>query len=209
MRFSGIKRLAVLQGLKGAILEVEQGCREAVEVENGSLRLLLLKLFSFSPDVLLLDDVTEGLESSSCLWLESFLLEQELKILLLASHDRCFMDRLCNVVIAIHKSRCQVLPGSYSKAYLKGGDDLHFHSFSLHQPKSVGLRATQAACAFGALVAKDWKQGRVVDVGTGTGLLALILAQEVHRRGVSWSGNRCFKGRFERERLPKSSKAER
>ena len=162
------------------------------------IRLAMAKLMIWQPDVLLLDDVTEDLEredpkvsDEACNWLEDFLLSAGLKILLVASHDRSFMDRVCNRVISIQENKTSVLEGNYGRAYLAGGDFLHFHSFSLWQPKSSGLRATQAACAFASLVVEDfcsrWEKGvegtyRIVDVGTGTGILSLIVAQQWHRR---------------------------
>lgn len=168
------------------------------------IRLAMAKLMIWQPDVLLLDDVTEDLEDledpkvsdEACKWMEEFLLSAGLKILLVASHDRSFMDRVCNRVISIQENKTSVLEGNYGRAYLAGGDFLHFHSFSLWQPKSSGLRATQAACAFASLVVEDfcsrWEKGvdvegvcrtyRIVDVGTGTGILSLIVAQQWHRR---------------------------
>lgn len=168
------------------------------------IRVAIAKLMLWKPDVLLLDDVTEDLEkatsdvddiSKACSWLENFLLcAESLKIVLMASHDRSFMDKVCHGVIEICQENhvtTRVLEGNYGRAYLAGGDFLHFHSFSLWQPKSAGLRATQAACAFASLVVNDffldqdvtgipftWK---MVDVGTGTGILSLILAQQFHR----------------------------
>ena len=161
------------------------------------LRVAVAKLMIWKPDVLLLDDVTdlEGedwkvdqvdqIDLSAC-WMEKFLLSAGLKILLVASHDRSLMDKVCNRVIAIHDfHKTSVLEGNYGRAYLAGGDYLHFHSFSLWQPKSSGLRATQAACAFASLVAEDFcasEASKMVDVGTGTGILSLILAQQWQRR---------------------------
>ena len=167
------------------------------------IRVAMAKLMLWKPDVLLLDDVTEDLEKATsdvddinkaCSWLEDFLLSAEsLKIVLIASHDRSFMDKVCHKVIAIEENHytTRVLEGNYGRAYLAGGDFLHFHSFSLWQPKSSGLRATQAACAFASLVVKDFlcnkdvtdtdRKWKIVDVGTGTGILSLILAQQFHR----------------------------
>ena len=130
----------------------------------------------------LLDDVTDDLPAEACEALEDFLTAEPpiFRVILIASRDRTFMDKVCNKVIAIHAGGTKVLNGSYTKAYLAGGDFLHFRRFSLWQPKSSGLRATQAACAFASLVSRSLGQEplTLVDVGTGTGLLTLILAQE-------------------------------
>lgn len=166
------------------------------ELSAGTLlRVAMAKLMLWQPDVLLLDDVTDDLDDTAvgaCSWMEEFLLSKGLKILLVASHDRSFMDRVCNRVVAIQGNRTSLLEGNYGRAYL-AGDFLHFHSFSLWQPKSSALRATQAACAFASLVANDfcrtWEQQpegtcNIVDVGTGTGILSLIIAQQWSRFGA-------------------------
>eukprot|EP00438_Fugacium_kawagutii_P003425 Skav211339 [mRNA] locus=scaffold3120:305454:309829:+ [translate_table: standard] len=176
------------------ILQFElQPCDRLKELPPGTLlRVAMAKLMFWQPDVLLLDDVTDDLdEDAACSWMEDFLLSKGLKILLVASHDRSFMDRVCNRVVAIQGNRTDVLEGNYGRAYLSG-EFLHFHSFSLWQPKSSPLRATQAACAFASLVANDfcrtWEQRpegvcNIVDVGTGTGILSLIIAQQWSRFG--------------------------
>ena len=163
------------------------------------LRIAAAKVTLQQPDALLLDDATEGLDDDSCNWLEDFLAFATFKIVLVASHDRTLMDKICNQVIVIQDHETRVLPGNYTSSYLAGGEFLHFDSFSLWQPKSSGLRATQAACGFASLVAEDLWQGfedfgersgaaTVVDVGTGTGILSLIVAQQWQRLTVE-AGN--------------------
>ena len=156
---------------------------------SDAVRVGIAALALWHPNVLLLDDVTDDMAEEACACLEASLTQEPplFETVLVASRDRTFMDKVCNKVIAIHAGATKVLDGTYTKAYLAGGDFLHFRRFSLWQPKSSGLRATQAACAFASLVSRslctetDFTDLTLVDVGTGTGVLALIFAQEWER----------------------------
>eukprot|EP00927_Polykrikos_kofoidii_P060703 TRINITY_DN55628_c0_g1_i1.p1 TRINITY_DN55628_c0_g1~~TRINITY_DN55628_c0_g1_i1.p1 ORF type:complete len:564 (+),score=95.63 TRINITY_DN55628_c0_g1_i1:86-1777(+) len=142
------------------------------------------------PDVLLLDDATEGLDEEAIASIESFVASppmEPFRAVLVASHDRDLMDKLCNQVIDVAPGKVEVHQSNYT-GYLAGGDFLRFSDFTLYQPKAIGLRATQAACAFASIFARS--QGdcsgrslRLVDAGTGTGVLALLAAQEWNRIG--------------------------
>jgi tRNA1Val (adenine37-N6)-methyltransferase len=58
-------------------------------------------------------------------------------------------------------------------------DIFHFKQFSVRQALS-GMRITTDACVFGAYVARHAQVGQnILDVGTGTGLLSLMLAQSL------------------------------
>jgi ATP-binding cassette subfamily F protein 3 len=62
------------------------------------VRIGLCKIFLQKPDLLLLDEPTNHLDMDAVEWLEKFLANQTLPIVLV-SHDREFMDRVCNRVV--------------------------------------------------------------------------------------------------------------
>jgi len=62
------------------------------------VRLGLSKIFMQAPDVLLLDEPTNHLDLESVEWLEGFLQKQSLPMVVV-SHDREFMQRICNKVV--------------------------------------------------------------------------------------------------------------
>jgi ATPase subunit of ABC transporter with duplicated ATPase domains len=82
------------------------------------VRIGLSKIFMTAPDVLLLDEPTNHLDLESVEWLESFMMAQDLP-LVVVSHDREFMDRICNVVVDTIEGMTYTYPGNYSNYILQ------------------------------------------------------------------------------------------
>lgn len=68
------------------------------------LRLALACLLAQEPDVLLLDEPTNHLDLPSCMWLANFL-EITPSACLIISHDRGFLDQVCNTTIGLCQQR--------------------------------------------------------------------------------------------------------
>ena len=77
------------------------------------MRIALAKLLLQQPDVLLLDEPTNHLDLDSLLWLESYLRTYRGSIVIV-SHDRTFLDRMVNRVVALHRSSLTEYTGNYS-----------------------------------------------------------------------------------------------
>ncbi len=65
-------------------------------------RLSILSQDVPEPDLLLLDEPTNHLDLAGVLWLEDFLVEQSFAFLMI-THDRAFLQRVCNRVIELNK----------------------------------------------------------------------------------------------------------
>lgn len=85
------------------------------------VRIGLSKIFMTAPDVLLLDEPTNHLDLQSVEWLEQFLYKQTLPIVLV-SHDREFMDRVCNRTVETVEGMTYTYKGGYSE-YIKQRDE--------------------------------------------------------------------------------------
>ena len=77
------------------------------------MRIALAKLLLRQPDVLLLDEPTNHLDLDSLLWLEAYLHNYRGSIVIV-SHDRAFLDRMVNRVVALHRSALTEYTGNYS-----------------------------------------------------------------------------------------------
>jgi ATP-binding cassette subfamily F protein 3 len=77
------------------------------------MRLNLARALMCRSDVLLLDEPTNHLDLPAILWLERWLQRYQ-GVLMLASHDRDFLDAVCNRIAHIEHQRINLYNGAYS-----------------------------------------------------------------------------------------------
>jgi ATPase subunit of ABC transporter with duplicated ATPase domains len=80
------------------------------------VRVLLAQALFGNPDVLLLDEPTNNLDAESVLWLENFL-DSFQNTVIVVSHDRHFLDAVCNYMADLDFSKITMYPGNYSFWY--------------------------------------------------------------------------------------------
>ena len=83
---------------------------------NLKVRVLLAQALFGNPDILLMDEPTNGLDIETIGWLENFLAEYE-NIVLVVSHDRHFLDAVCTHVSDVDRSKIKTYTGNYSFWY--------------------------------------------------------------------------------------------
>ena len=84
------------------------------ELEDGEkVRVLLAQALFGDPDVLLLDEPTNHLDVDSILWLEEFLLNFK-NTLVVVSHDRHFLDKVCTHIADIDFQKVTLFTGNYT-----------------------------------------------------------------------------------------------
>ncbi|MFN9638176.1 MAG: ABC-F family ATP-binding cassette domain-containing protein [Synechococcaceae cyanobacterium] len=78
------------------------------------MRIALGKILLQEPDLLLLDEPTNHLDVATIQWLEDYLLAQTVPLVVI-SHDRAFLDRVCNQIVETERgiSRCYL--GNYTQ----------------------------------------------------------------------------------------------
>ena len=79
-------------------------------------RVALARLLVSNPDVLLLDEPTNHLDAYVTEWLETFLLDAGMPIVMV-THDRYFLDRLCSRMVEFDAGKLHEYEGGY-RAYL-------------------------------------------------------------------------------------------
>ena len=101
--------------LKGLGFKNSDFDRQSNEFSGGwRMRIELAKLLLSNPDILLLDEPTNHLDIDSIMWLESFLQNYNGSVVLV-SHDKMFLDNVCNRTIEISLGKIFDYKASYSK----------------------------------------------------------------------------------------------
>lgn len=93
-------------------------------------RLALAKLLIEDPDIYVLDEPTNHLDIDTIEWLEKILTSGN-KTLLLVTHDRYFLDNICNTIVELERGKTYTYNGNYAyflekKAEREAQDDVTF-----------------------------------------------------------------------------------
>ena len=85
---------------------------------NGAekVKVLLAQALFGHPEILLLDEPTNHLDIKSVNWLENFLIDFE-SIVIVVSHDRHFLNKVCTHMVDIDFSKIKVYVGNYDFWY--------------------------------------------------------------------------------------------
>lgn len=93
----------------------EEFSRDAKTLSGGQkTRLSLARILMSSPDLLILDEPTNHLDISSIEWLEGFLQKYKGAIMI-ACHDRYFLDKVCDHVLNLSERHAHLYSGNYTQ----------------------------------------------------------------------------------------------
>ena len=89
--------------------------KELTEPEK--VKVLLAQAIFGNPDILLLDEPTNGLDLKAVKWLEDFLMDLENTTVLVVSHDRHFLNKVCTHIADIDYGKIKMFVGNYDFWY--------------------------------------------------------------------------------------------
>ena len=85
--------------------------------EPDKVKVLLAQALFGNPDILLLDEPTNGLDIKAVEWLENFLMELDETTVLVVSHDRHFLNKVCTHIADIDFGKIKMYVGNYDFWY--------------------------------------------------------------------------------------------
>ena len=94
-------------------LRIEDLEQKVGELSGGQLKRVALANVLLEPDFLILDEPTNHLDLEMIEWLEGYLRRGN-KTLLMVTHDRYFLDEVCNLILEIDDETIYTYRGNYS-----------------------------------------------------------------------------------------------
>ena len=92
--------------------------KQIKELKGGDkVKVLLAQALFGKPDILLLDEPTNHLDFKSIMWLENFLMNLEDSTIIIVSHDRHFLNKVCTHMCDVDFSKIQLYVGNYDFWY--------------------------------------------------------------------------------------------
>ena len=101
--------------------------------DQQKVKVLLAQALFGNPDILLLDEPTNHLDLKSVTWLENFLLNFP-NTVIVVSHDRHFLNKVCTHIADIDYSKIQLYIGNYDFWY-------EYSQMMLKQAKEINKKA--------------------------------------------------------------------
>jgi len=123
--------------------EPEDGDRLVSAFSGGwQMRMSLGKILLQAPDLLLLDEPTNHLDLETIEWLETYL-KGLATPMVIVSHDRAFLDRLCTQIVETERGVSTTYLGNYS-AYLQQKAEMQVAQQSAYERQQKELERQQA-----------------------------------------------------------------
>ena len=121
------------------------------------MRIALGKILLQTPDLLLLDEPTNHLDLDTIEWLENYLLNQKVSMVIV-SHDRSFLDKVCTKIVNTERGESKTYLGNYTSyieqkdfemestkaAYEKQQKDIQVQKQYIERFRASATRSTQA-----------------------------------------------------------------
>ena len=103
--------------LQGLGIPVEDHCKLMGEMDGrDKVKVLLAQALFGNPDIVILDEPTNNLDSASIEWLEDFLLDFP-GMVIVVSHDRYFLNTVCTHIVDIDYGKIKMYVGNYDFWY--------------------------------------------------------------------------------------------
>jgi ATP-binding cassette subfamily F protein 3 len=123
--------------------DLEDGDRLVSAFSGGwQMRMSLGKILLQAPDILLLDEPTNHLDLETIEWLEIYL-KGIATPMVIVSHDREFLDRLCNQIVETERGVSTTYLGNYS-AYLQQKEENREAQLSAYERQQKEIDKQQA-----------------------------------------------------------------
>lgn len=104
----------ILQGL-GLSQELLHSLMSSI-AQSEKVKVLLARALFGTPDIILLDEPTNGLDARSVVWLENFLMDY-IGTVIVVSHDRYFLNNVCTHIVDIDYGKIKMYVGNYDFWY--------------------------------------------------------------------------------------------
>jgi ATP-binding cassette subfamily F protein uup len=122
-------------------------------------RVAIARALIADPDLLILDEPTNHLDAASVQWLQDTL-QNSSRALLLVTHDRYFLDAVCNRIVEIDEHRLFSYEGSYEK-YLERKESMIAVADATAAHQRNKLRTELAWLQKGAKARRTKQQSRI------------------------------------------------
>jgi len=121
-------------------LKITQLEQKVEELSGGQKkRLALAKVLINKPDLLILDEPTNHLDLEMIEWLEAYLKKTK-STLLMVTHDRYFLDRVCNEIIEMEDNQIYRHQGNYTYFIQKQEQRIEMQQASVSKAKNLPFR---------------------------------------------------------------------